>query len=560
MALPMVMMFLSGDFHITVPEGAGDFALTANQLGDATVVGAGDLAGFQLEGFLLILSPSNPGIEISNLVIDNFDVAIGQYNGGGGVNPYDGTIIENNHIILARDIAGSSATGEALQNIGIHFSFGDDIRIADNLIEIQGDTPSNGPLSSRSVAMQSNTASTAFEGLVIENNTVRVLNAAAADPENIVGIWENSNAFSKDIVIQNNRFENMDPANDSALNAQTAFRITSQRNEELGKGAIFQNNYAEGASVAFQWLSSTRPGDPDWTDRDPLTFTGNTALNSGVAVRLDSNGSAIMRCNRFFNNTIGIEDLSGAGAAPDTDVESIVDDNWWGCNAGPGMGACDSIDSTATNNVIFNTWLEARLSADPDAVAAGGNSDLTVDVRSNNSDVAVEDCSLPDGVPVEFVADQGMIMPASASTLAGVAPAGYIAPASTGIDPVAAMIDGEMLEVDIEVLGAPMIDSVTPNPLPGNVSGSLVTISGGSFGTGSVILVDGDARSITIIDENTAQLSLTAADLLISSNGGDIEFVLDNTAAPGGGVSPAVIVPVVDDSLFSDGFEAIDDF
>ncbi|MEM7054336.1 MAG: DUF11 domain-containing protein [Pseudomonadota bacterium] len=554
----------SDDFNILVPEGAGDFALTASAQGDATIIGPGDLAGVEFEGFLLIFSEDNRGIEISNLVIDNFEVSIGQYFTGGGINVYDDTQILNNRIIMARDIAGSSVAGEGAQNIGIHFAFGDNIRIADNLIEIQGDTPSNGPLISVSVAMQSNTNSGAYEGLEIVNNMVRVLNAAAPDPEIIIGIWENSNAFRKNILIEGNRFENADPVNDAALNQQQAFRITSQRDEGSEQnrglivpsaGAIFRNNFVDGANVAYQWL----PGrfNADWTNRDPLTFTRNTAINSEVAVRLESNGSAIMRCNRFFNNTVGIEDVSGVGTPPDTDVESIADDNWWGCNAGPNGGNCDTIDPSAMN-VIADSWLVAEFAAAPDVIAAGGNSTLTLDVTNNNDGIEVIDCTLPDGVPVEFAATLGTVMPASTDTVAGISPSAYIAPGTSGTDPVSVAIDGETLEIDIEVIDPPVIDAVDPNPLPGNVSGSLVTITGGSFGMGSVILVDGDARSITIIDVNTAQLNLTAADLLISSNGGDIEFVLDNSAAPGGGVSAPVVVPVVDDSLFSDGFETLD--
>ncbi|MEM1081192.1 MAG: DUF11 domain-containing protein, partial [Pseudomonadota bacterium] len=549
------------DFNILVPEGSGDFVLTANAQGDATIVGPGDLAAQEFTGFILIFSTDNRGIELSNLVIDNFEVAIGQYFTGGGVNVYDDTRILNNHIIMARDIAGSTAAGEGFQNIGIHFAFGDNVRIADNVIDIQGDSMSNGPLRSVSVGMQSNTSSGAYEGLEIVNNTIRVLNAATVEPEVIIGIWENSNAFQRNILIEGNQFLNLDVANDPALNEQQAFRITSQRDEpelrgnagSVSRGAVFRNNFVDGANVAYQWL----PGrfNADWTNRDPLTFTGNTAINSGVAVRLDSNGSAVMRCNRFFNNAVGIEDVSGSGTPPDSDVESIVDDNWWGCNAGPGAGTCDGIDPMATN-VLFDSWLVAEFTADPTIVAVGGDSSLTLDVRNNNQGNFVDDCTLPDGVPVALTAGFGTVTPVDTDTVGGVAPAAYMAPTSTGIDPVTATIDGEVLQVDIEVIGPPVIDSVAPNPLPGNVSGSLVTITGGSFQAGSVILVDGDPRSITILDSSTAQLNLTADDLLLANNGGDIEFVLDNTAAPGGGVSDSITVPVIDDSLFEDSFES----
>jgi hypothetical protein len=51
--------------------------------------------------------------------------------------------------------------------------------------------------------MQSNTSGGAvYEGLQITNNIVRVLNAQSANPQVILGIWENGHAHSSNITIQ----------------------------------------------------------------------------------------------------------------------------------------------------------------------------------------------------------------------------------------------------------------------------------------------------------------------------------------------------------------------
>ncbi|GAB4195294.1 MAG: hypothetical protein Tsb002_27680 [Wenzhouxiangellaceae bacterium] len=533
------------DFSILLPAGAGSFTLTAQSFGDATIRGPGDLPGFDLEGFLVVSSNDNANIEISNLIIENFDLGIGFFFVGGGVNVYDNTRILNNRIRVATDIAGSTAAGEGFQNIGLHFSFGDNQLIANNIIEIPGDGESSRPvLSAASVAMQSNTSGNAYEGLIIEDNIVRVLNAASSDPEVVIGIWENSNTFQSNIIIRNNRFENMSPLNDAASNLQEGFRITSQTSPTTGDGAVMIGNYVAGANVAYQWL----PGrfGADYQNRAPLLFIANTAIDSGAGVRLDSNGSADMRCNRFVNNTEAIVNVTV------DNIASTANDNWWGCNAGPNMGLCDGFDAGA--NITTATWLVAELSANPGSVQIGGTSDLTVDVSNNNIGSNIIDCTLPDGVPVDFGTDLGMVMPATATTVAAVAPAVYLAPMTTGVATISAAIDNELLSTPIQIAGAPQITAVSPDPLPGNVLRVEATVTGDNFIPETVILADGVPRATQFVDANTVIVTLREEDLVVM-NTGTIDLVADNTAIPGGGQSPPFTADILNDLLFRDSFE-----
>lgn len=515
------------DFSILLPEGIEDFTLTAAMLGDAIIQGPGDLAGLDLEGFLVVSSNDNQGIEISNLTIQDFDLGIGFFFVGGGVNVYDNTRIINNRVVVATDIAGNTAAGEAFQNIGIHFSFGDNQLIADNVIEIPGDGLSNRPtLAAASVAMQSNTSGGAYEGLIIEDNIVRVLNAQTADPETVLGIWENSNAFERNIIVRNNRFENMSPMNDPALNMQQGFRITSQSSATTEDGAIMSGNFVAGANVGYEWL----PGrfGADFQARGPLSFVANTALNSAVGIRLDSNGSAEMSCNRLVNNTVAIENVTN------DNIASIANDNWWGCNAGPNMGLCDGFDAGA--NITADSWLVANLTADPDSVEVSGMSDLTLDVTRNNNNIQVTDCTLPDAVSVAFAADIGTVTPANTDTVAGMSPAVYSAPATTGTATVTASIDNENATEMIQILGAPEITAVNPDPLPGNVFRTEATVTGTNFIPQTVILAGGLVRSTAFVDANTVIVTLLEDDLEVIGSGG-INLVADNTAVAGGGQS-----------------------
>lgn len=539
------------DFSILIPAGSGDFVLTAAALGDATVQGPGDLAGLDGEGFLVAFSTGNPNIEVSNLILNDFDLTIGFFFAGGGINVYDNTRILNNRIRMATDLAGNSTAGEGFQNIGLHYSFGDNIAIAGNEFVIPGDGMSQRPaLSAASVAMQSNTSGNAYDGLVIENNVVQVLNAQTSDPEFILGFWENSNSFGSDVMIRNNRFENLSPDNDPALNMQSGFRITSQTNPTTGDGARMMGNHVDGANVGYEWL----PGrfGANFGARGPLVFTANTAINGEVGIQLDSNGSATLACNRIVNNTVGIQDVTLAGI--DSDVPSLGNDNWWGCNDGPNAGLCDTIDASASANVVADSWLVATLTANPDNLLVTEMSNLTLDVTVNSDGIDVIDCTLPDGVPVSFATDIGSVTPMNTDTVVGLAPAVFTAPVTPGIATVIATIDNEMAPELIDVMSGVMITSVDPDPLPGNVMGVEATINGAGFIPETVILVDGQARTTTFVNATTVTVTLTTADLVVNGVG-TLELIADNTAVPGDGQSAPFTVNVADDMLFSDGFE-----
>ena len=60
------------------------------------------------------------------------------FNGAGGADAFDGTTITNNYIRIAADLNGVVAPVDVGQNIGIHYSFGKNQTISNNVIEIPG--------------------------------------------------------------------------------------------------------------------------------------------------------------------------------------------------------------------------------------------------------------------------------------------------------------------------------------------------------------------------------------------------------------------------------------
>ncbi len=165
--------------------------------GDARIQGPGDVAAVNQESvFLSDFSGSSGaylGLEISNLEIFDFDLSIGLFS-GGPANKFQDVSILNNHIRIATD-----TTADSLQNIGIHLGTGQNQTIQGNIIDIAGNGVSNsgGGQFAASVGLQSNThGGTSYDGLLIDSNTINVLNAQSADAELVIGIWKTATLIS----------------------------------------------------------------------------------------------------------------------------------------------------------------------------------------------------------------------------------------------------------------------------------------------------------------------------------------------------------------------------
>ena len=190
------------NYWIELPPNADGVTLTAAALGAGIVNGAGDLPGANLEGFVGAYDGgTHQNLTISNLELNQLDMPIGLFCCGPGAttDQYDGTTITGNHITLATDLNAIVAPADSNQNIGIHFGFGSSQTISNNTIDIAGTGISANPSFASSVGMQSNTSGgSVYDGLMITGNDVRVLgDEYAANPETVLGIWENSHGHHR---------------------------------------------------------------------------------------------------------------------------------------------------------------------------------------------------------------------------------------------------------------------------------------------------------------------------------------------------------------------------
>lgn len=314
------------DYELTIPGGKNNITFTAPYLGAATIQGPGDLPAFNLEGFLDFETGPNQNWTISNLKIQGFDLSIGMFYNSGPSNLYNGTKITNNYILIPNDLNTIDAPADSNQNIGLHFSFGTNQTISYNTFEMPGDGVSDSsaaadwwtyglspsaPFSSN-VAMQSNTSGGAvYDGLLIDHNIVRVLNAQNAQPERIIGFWENAAGHSSNITVSNNQFLNMAPGNDPKVNRQMAFRPTSHSSSSTT--VTYSNNVVQGAGIGFT------PMDEAGT-LQPIQIKNNTLTNVNVGMMTGANENWALINNTFANSGA----MSGFGTAVKAQASSTI--------------------------------------------------------------------------------------------------------------------------------------------------------------------------------------------------------------------------------------------
>lgn len=483
-------------FSILVPANLNNVTFTASSLGAATIQGPGDVPTFDLEAVLFFDSDSgttNQGWTISNIRFVDLDCAIFMFvENAGALDAFSDTTIVNNYILLARDLTGpATGGGDNFQNIGIHFAHGTNETISGNIIELRGDGVSEPGATlfsefSAEVGMQSETSAPVgvYDGLQITDNIVRVLNAQTANPESIRGIWENSHDDLANITVSGNQFLNAGVGNDPALNLQRGFRITAH--SSLTTTVTYQNNTVMGASIGFEWLAGQ-----NFAGTQPVHMISNTILNNGTGVQIDSAGSAILSFNRIVGNAVGLNN--------NTSNAINAENNWWGCNFGPGLGGAgcagtaNSVTNTGGGSVDFDPWLVLRITAVPNVLVTGGMSALTADLTFNSANV---DTSLlgtvPDGIPVAFAGVNGTVAPPTATTTSGKANSTFTA-TTPGAGSASTTVDMQTVSTPITITGPVSVfdvciqdDSNPATVFRGNTStGAYVFCCGGMTFTGT---------------------------------------------------------------------------
>src|SRR5439155_1969020 len=189
--------------------------------------------------------------------------------------------------------------------------------------------------------------------------------------------------------------------------------ITGNRIDPIRNDGIDVDDIAGDVTITGNYITGAVSDTADSFQHAGITLTGfkpgfagtvlirsNTVLNSFNGIFLtDTAGAGQLHVN--FNRIV---DNSSAAIANASTSSQVLDaeNNWFGCNAGPGNTGCGAISEPIPGSIDFNPWLVLGISADGQTVTA----DLTHNSAGQDTSGAGH---IPDGTPVTFATSLGSV-------------------------------------------------------------------------------------------------------------------------------------------------------
>ena len=181
-----------------------------------------------------------------------------------------------------------------------------------------------------------------------------------------------------------------------------------------GADGVISNALVDGNSITGTGVANSR-GVALTGVVTGTTVTGNNIRQMDAGINTATNGGggptgATASGNRLVGNvTAGIN--NGSGNAFN------AENNWWGCNGGPGATGCD----VATGASLDTTpHLVLGLAVTPNSVQVGNNTTATASLRTNSAGGNYAG-SIFDGPSVAFATTRGSVSPASSALANGAA-------------------------------------------------------------------------------------------------------------------------------------------
>lgn len=202
-----------------------------------------------------------------------------------------------------------------------------------------------------------------------------------------------------------------------------------------------------------------------------VKFFSNTVLNNVDGFYLEAETGFTLETaasfNRIVNNT-GSQVTQNTGAGFAGSVNGSIENNWWGCNAGPGNTGCGVVVGPG---VDFNPWIVLGISASPATIPPGGSSTITADMTHNSVNAVPSVTDFVPQVAVTFGAPlNGSVLPTSGTITNGQATTTFTSN-STSSGSASATVDNQTVSTPVNVSAAntytwsPTIGTDWINPL-----------------------------------------------------------------------------------------------
>jgi hypothetical protein len=183
-------------------------------------------------------------------------------------------------------------------------------------------------------------APTPFDTITFSDNWVHECNG-------VVGLRGNDITRTMSVVVNGNHWENIGGNQGEVGYAWAAIEINRADDVNIWENTITnvsENDWGEGEAVQL------------W-DIGTIDMYDNTIANNFMGIWYAGTGahyavpSGSVHCNNFTGNTEYAIWVDANASGGPLDAEG----NWWGCDAGPGAGGCD----TVLGNVDYTPWVAA---------------------------------------------------------------------------------------------------------------------------------------------------------------------------------------------------------
>ncbi len=272
------------------------------------------------------------------------------------------------------------------------------------------------------------------------------------------------------------------------------------------------------------------------------TLTGNSSGTSGGAIDVGSqtgaNGNIL---NMSFSRVAGNTGAGFTGVVTRGGTANI-ENNWWGCNGGPGAAGCNTAGTSGGGSVDFDPWLRFTHAASPGTIVVGQGSTLTASFLTNSNGQAIAASNLDAlvGVPIAFnTAVRGTISGAQGTIQSnGTATATFTA-TSAGAGAANAVVDNGTMTASLTINQASTTTAITSaNPDP-SVRGQSITVTytvtpqAGGTPTGNVTVSDGVNSCVGTAAAGSCNVALTTVGnrTLTATYAGDANFT--GSVSPG---------------------------
>ncbi|MEQ1642262.1 MAG: Ig-like domain repeat protein [Pyrinomonadaceae bacterium] len=253
------------------------------------------------------------------------------------------------------------------------------------------------------------------------------------------------------------------------------------------ENAIVTGNRISGTGAATSYGVRTRGGVVN------PSISGNDIRNLDFGIWGEvRNGGFVTGAEIHLNNIVG----HTAGIQWDSAVAANAENNWWGCNAGPGNAGCSPVAGAGAASVDFDPWIVLGVSASPNPITPGATSTVTANMTQNSAG-GTPVGTIP-SIPVGFTATQGTIAPPSGTITAGLAASTFTSTSSTS-GTGCATVDNQLVCTNVNVTAPNFtIDDVTL--AEGNASTTsftfTITRNGGSALASSVTYATANGTAV----------------------------------------------------------------